>query len=390
MNTRRAGITRFSRRTLLAGAAALAGLRYSSGPVAADDRAPRQASPGEDRFALPGPFRGRVVEVNDPRSVVDQAIHAETVRGMMERGMRELTGAATEEEAWTRFFRPGERVGIKVCPVGRPSSISQPETLLEVIRGLSLAGIRNEDIVLFDRYADDFRECGFDRILPRGVRWAGASPRYDDLQTALDGYDPENFVEMPRVVPGEDPEDPINRRSHLCTLVSREVDRLVNVCVLKDHASSGVTMALKNMSHGFVNNVSRSHSRPDLNWCDTFIPAVVAMPTIRRKVVLHVGDGLIGTYDGGPGSWNPHFRTWEHGSLFFATDPVAMDRVAWHILDAKRRAEGLPALAETGMEGKNPGHESFSMRQPEHVLLAGEAGLGEADLKKIEHRILRQ
>jgi len=303
--------------------------------------------------------------------------------------MRELTGEKEEAAAWKRFFTPDDVVGIKVCPVGRPRSISQPETLLEVIRGLNLAGVKNTQIVLFNRYKDEFTEAGLAKIAPEGVRCLWASAAYDEVQTSLDGYDPETFAEMPRVMTGQDPNVAVNRRSHLCLIVSKQLTKVVNVCVLKDHASAGITMALKNMSHGMSNNVCRSHATKSINWCDTFIPTVVSLPAIRRKVVLHVGDGLIGTYDGGPGTWNPHFRTWEYRSLFFGTDPVAMDRVGWAILDAKRAAEGLPPLAETGAALKNPGHESFDRRQPEHVLLAAKAGLGEADLAKIEHRKVR-
>src|SRR5262249_28047309 len=157
-----------------------------------------------------------------------------------------------------------------------------------------------------------------------------------------------------------DPNVAVNRRSHLSNIVSLQVTKVVNVAALKDHASAGITMALKNMSHGFSNNVSRSHLDADSNWCDTFIPTVVSMKKIRQKVVLHIGDGLIGTYDGGPGIWNPHFRTWDYRSLFFATDPVAMDRIGWTVLDAKRASVGLPPLAETGKKAQNPGFEAFA------------------------------
>ena len=34
----------------------------------------------------------------------------------------------------------------------------------------------------------------------------------------------------------------------------------------------------------------------------------------------------------------------------------------------------------------NPGGEAFDYRQPEHILIAAKMGLGEADLKKIDHR----
>jgi hypothetical protein len=300
--------------------------------------------------------------------------------------MCELTGAPDETVAWKMFFGPEDVVGVKLCAVGKPLAVTQPETLREVFRGLNLAGVPNRNIILFNRYEDEAVAGGMEKALVPGVRWSYGAAKFDPIQVGIEGYDPDVFVEMNRVLPGQDPALPASRRSHLCKVVSRECTKVVNVSVLKDHASAGITMALKNMSHGLVNNVSRSHASDTLNWCDTFIPDVVGMPMIRQKVVLQIGDGLIGVYDGGPGNWNTHFRTWEHRSLFFATDPVAMDRIGWRILDARRAAAGLPPLAETGKLGKNPGHEGFANRQPQHVELAGAAGLGEADLGKIDHR----
>jgi hypothetical protein len=146
-------------------------------------------------------------------------------------------------------------------------------------------------------------------------------------------------------------------------------------------------MALKNMSHGFVNNVCRTHIPPD-NWCDIFIPTIVALPAIRSRAVLHIGDALVAAYNGGPGGYGRNFRSWEYKSMFFSTDPVAMDRVGWTILDKKRLEKGLPILAETGKLRKDPGAEAFDYRQPEHILIAARMGLGEADLKKIDHNVI--
>lgn len=380
---------RLSRRVLLASAASLA---WPALAEAAPKPIPARYHPGGSagpRPGIPGPFRGKVVEVRHPGSVVEGKVARDPVEAMVTRGMVELTGAADEAAAWKRFFGPGDVVGIKISPVGRPRSISQPETILAVIRGLNLAGVPNRNILIVNRYEQEILEGGFDRNLPAGVRIGYGARKFDAIQTGLEGYDPDVYVEMGRPLPSQDATKAVNRRSHLTRVASRELTKIVNIGALKDHASAGVTMALKNLSHGFVNNVSRSHASAALNWCDTFIPAVVAMAPIRQKAVLQIGDGLIGTYDGGPGTWNEHFRTWDYGALFFATDPVALDRVGWKILDAKRAAAGLPPLAKTGRKAQNPGHEGFDHRQPEHVLIAGALGLGEPDLAKIKHRVVK-
>jgi hypothetical protein len=135
--------------------------------------------------------------------------------------------------------------------------------------------------------------------------------------------------------------------------------------------------------------------------------------------MLHILDGLIGVYEGGPGTWNRTWAVWPCRSLFFATDPVALDHVCWDIIERKRVAEGWPRTADMGRH-RFPAHallaahlqtlgagqalgsanahaaaahiaagastEVFDRRQPEHIYLAGSIGLGIFDMARIDHR----
>jgi hypothetical protein len=326
---------------------------------------------------MPGPFRGRVVEVAHPGSVVNDRINRDAVREMVRRGMLGLTGEKDLASAWRRFFIKGDVVGIKVNPVGSPLAISQPAVVLEIIDGLRSAGLPAQDILVFDRYRDQFLNAGYRDILPEGVRWDAAVRRFDSVQLAIDGYDPDVFLDMPLVGRGiHDPKDPRARRSHVALIVTKKVNKIINVPVLKDHGTGGVTLALKNMSHGLVNNVARSHAHETMNACGQFIPAVVALPAIRSKVVLHILDGLRAVFEGGPSAQSRY--VWEQKTLSFATDPVAMDRLGWQVIDAKRKQEGLPPVGESRWQG-------VCFRQPEHIFFADALGLGESDLDKIEH-----
>jgi len=107
---------------------------------------------------------------------------------------------------------------------------------------------------------------------------------------------------------------------------------------------------------------------------------VVSLPVIRNKAVLHILDGIQGVYHGGPGA-NPRF-IWEHRTLYFATDPVALDRVGWQAIDAKRVEAGMQPLLQAPPDP----FSTFVRRQPEHVEIAGALGLGEADPEKIQVR----
>ena len=150
------------------------------------------------------------------------------------------------------------------------------------------------------------------------------------------------------------------------------------------------------MSHGLVNNVNRSHSTPDTNVCNQFIPQVVSHPVIRKKCVLHILDGIKGVFQGGPAASRPDW-TWENNALLFATDPVAMDHVAWRQIDAKRKDKGFPPVAASGRTGvdllKTKG---FDIRQPQHIPLAAHLGLGIFDFDSpkgrkhsIQHQVVR-
>src|SRR5262249_58681526 len=102
-------------------------------------------------------------------------------------------------------------------------------------------------------------------------------------------------------------------RSHLSVIITRMVNKFINVPVLKDHRSAGVTLALKNLSHGLNNNVWRTHisgiyrrdgSESGPNQCDTFIPTAASQMAIRQKATLHILDGLLRVYAAGPATSN--------------------------------------------------------------------------------------
>ncbi len=390
---------------------------------------------GAAELGIPGPYPGRVIEVAHGGCVAGGRRDRETIAAMVGRGMSELVGCDEPVEAWRRFFQPGDRVGIKVVPVGKPLAISSLEVIWAVIDGLKTAGVRPRDIMVFERYRNEFFDAGYLQWMPTDMHWEASSAEYDNSQLELDGqrpgsrgkprpprmdhvagYDRDEFRELDFCMdpPNHDPTDDRRFRSHLSRIITQRVDKFISIPVLKDHRSAGVTLALKNLSHGLVNNVCRSHISTSwqsgavrhgvsINQCQTFIPAMASLPSIRRKAVLQILDGTIGCYEGGPGNWNRTFATWEYKALLFATDPVALDHVGWEIIDAKRAAERWPSVASMGTDAESavrpdilggdgkPYPEQFHIRQPQHIPLAATLGLGVFDKAdpRFEHRSVR-
>jgi len=79
-------------------------------------------------------------------------------------------------------------------------------------------------------------------------------------------------------------------------------EQLVNLGVLKHHQSAGVTIALKNLSHGLVNQSRRSHISRSTTPAERSSRRWVDLPVIRRKTVLNIIDGVLGAYPRRPGA----------------------------------------------------------------------------------------
>jgi len=332
---------------------------------------------------MPGPYPGRVVAVEHPGCIVANNYQAEPVRQMMQRGIRELTGAPSWSDGWRSLFEEGDVVGIKVSPVGGKNLCSDGLVLREILAGLREAGVPPKDIIVFNRYREETIAAGIDKWLPSDIRWDAASERYDEWQHDMGGYDPDQFMELALIKPGEDFNDPHMRRSYVARIVTKQINKFINLPVLKHHQSAGVTICLKNMSHGMVNNVNRSHTTPTLNACGVFIPSVVSLPVIREKATLHICDAVKASYHGGPGGKAQYI--WEHKTMYFATDPVALDKTGLKVIDAKRKEKGMLPLSLA-----KPDNDSHYLNcQIEHIEIAGMLGLGIFDDSKIDVRQIR-
>ncbi len=124
-------------------------------------------------------------------------------------------------------------------------------------------------------------------------------------------------------------------------------------------------MATKNLGYGSICNTNRLHRPLFFDVCTE----VLAFPVIRNKLVLNITDGLRAQYDGGPAA-NAKF-TYLFNTLFFATDPFALDMTCHNILVQKRKE----------MNVKVNEHPRFT----EYLRYAERLGLGIADPGKIEH-----
>src|SRR5204863_2701820 len=91
-------------------------------------------------------------------------------------------------------------------------SISSFELVVKVVRSLQAIGIPAKDIIVFERYAAEFKDAGYLDLVERelqGVRWYASAFAYSDDQVDIAGFDQGRdacSVEMARHIAGYDPD----------------------------------------------------------------------------------------------------------------------------------------------------------------------------------------
>ncbi len=331
--------------------------------------------------SMPGKYPGRVVRVDDENSISDGTINDEAVFNMLDEGMRNLGECNDVRDAWRQFVSPGEKIGLKVNPIGGKLLSTSHALVRSVISQLEQSGIAREDIMIFDRRMQQLKDTGFTPENYPGIAIAGtehvdeSGSYYDENGElySLSLIDKEWYYRADCEMEYDDYMLPFmvnqGKYSYFSRIVTQQLDKIINLPIMKN-AGASVTLCLKNLGYGVITNTSRLHATL---WAETSAQ-VCAFPPVRDKVVLNIADGIKGCYDGGPGA-NPQFFT-DYKMLLLGTDPVAMDVVGYDIIIGKRIEMG-----------RQDGFFEVGMKKME---LAAGYGLGVADRDRIDLRKIVQ
>jgi hypothetical protein len=229
-------------------------------------------------LGMPGLFPGRVVELSDPKSIVQNRVSQPVVGRMIEQGMKELTGERSLRAAWARFIEPTDIVGIKINPSGAPACCSSASCARSLV-GCSPSEFLLATSMVVDRvYEIDIGS--YQALLPPGVRVVGIQDGFVDAA----GYDPNVYCEANFFGEWE-------TRSYMASIVAHTLTKILNVPTMKDHSASGVTGCLKNLGYGTFNNVARSHRAP-YSFTDPLIGVMCSIEPLRSKAVRYIMDGM--------------------------------------------------------------------------------------------------
>jgi uncharacterized protein (DUF362 family) len=269
--------------------------------------------------------KSKVVIARDPAlHGPDGKLDERRVGELLDRAITSYTGHKRPDDAWKHIVQEGgardKVIGLKTNGLGGKGISTHAVLVHAIAERLQRAGVKPGYILVLDRNARDLQACGLTiNTDPANMRCFGSDVAgFEDAAEAF-GASQVRFSKI----------------------LTRECAMVINLPILKDHSMSGLTFALKNM-YGVVQRPWDLHS----GGCNPGVADLNAFPVIRQKIKLTIGDAMTSVYEGGP-SFRPE-HLWQPNALIVGEDRVAIDQVAWGILDKKRSDMGLKTLEAAG------------------------------------------
>lgn len=349
-------VPRMSRRSMVQGAAAAAFAVSSSKVALAAEPKPVAslvARPPEGFVPLTLPGRVTKVSAKGDFASFMQPNQLwptdEVARRLLEKAMMEFTGAANLVEAMKRFIHKDDVVGIKVNGIAGQTGYTMAvnfELILPVVEAVLAIGVPADRITVYEQFPNFLAGTRVNVRkwkLPEGVK------------TATHNNNDHPMRDL-RIYQGI--------KTRYCRQFVQST-AIIDMTQIKDHSICGYTGAMKNITHGNINNPHEHHATQ----ASPQIAMLYNHPIVTSRVRLHITDAFKITYDQGPLDKNPKTRV-PHGGVYIATDPVAMDTIGWKVIDEERKNRGLKSLKEVG-------------REPRYIKTAGDLGLGVHDISAI-------
>ena len=296
-------------------------------------------------YAAENTEKSRLVIVRNPAVLAGEngaEIKVDVVAGMLDQAVAKLTGHSNPEQAWKSLFKPDDVVGIKINGLGGRGATTNPEIAYAAANAVIRTGIKPSQIIIWENRQDFLLSAGF-KLNKDG----------EGIRVIAVGNDWE-----------EEPTQSGSINGRLAKVLTRDITALINIPFMKDHQMAGITGALKN-HYGSFHNPMMCHN----NHCDPLIADVNLIPVIRNKTRLIIMDALRPFANGGPIYNQPSM--WHYHGLLVSRDPVAVDAMAWKIIDDRRKETGLGTVAEAG-------------REPISIATAAAKGLGVNDFAKMD------
>jgi len=143
------------------------------------------------------PQNGLVVSTAADDMLIDLNYNPDAVRRAFTAGLKELTGEKSLENAWSSMFTPEDVVGIKINCIAAPKISSSIQSINETIAGLKSAGVKENNIIIWDHMDQAFRRTGLDiNRGSSGVRVYGSSNKSGVTIPWTEGFDRDVYISL--------------------------------------------------------------------------------------------------------------------------------------------------------------------------------------------------
>ena len=304
--------------------------------------------------------RSLVAIAHDLRAMDGYDENPAVTRQMVDALVRTVTGSDSTRAAWRELAGTDGRVGIKVTTAGGKYFATRRGVVAAAIAGLKDAGVR--EVIVWDKSSAALRECGFTSQRfgcdVRGIEPPRGWDRDASFQAPVLGkliWGDLLFSEKL----GRSEDNLLSSKSHLATILSKEVPRFINIAALSDEPGCGVAGALHSAVIGNLDNWRRFTTHGEGG--ASAIADCYADPRLGGKCVLHILDALAVTYAGGPGP-NPQ-NSAIHNTLYASRDPVALDSLGLRLLEKwrMRASFGKIGIKAAWLRGTSIGNSDENM-----------------------------
>lgn len=277
--------------------------------------------------------KAQVWDIHGQYAVRGTKVHLPSLQAMLRSGLTRLTGLDDTSQAWRCFIAEDDLVALTFTQLGSPALGTNKALCQALLVSLYQAGFK----------PDQFMIVGL-----------------EDLPSEASGTRPCPYGWQPTLTDFGSDSD------HLALWLA-QVTAIINVPTFMDDNVIKFRGALTNLTLPVIKQPGRFY----LNQGDPFLAEIYALPQIQQKVRLHIANGLRLLYYGGPNVQQNY--VYEHGSLLFSLDPVALDRVGLQLIRRVRTTMPLPETARPNL--------SVSYLETACAL-----GLGYNDLSFIDYR----
>ena len=342
-------------------------------------------------FAEDSGQKSRVAYLENPNLLSNYDPKPEAVKDAVAKLLTTLTGKDQTADAWKDLgISNDDTVAVKIAALGDARTSTSQEVVNAVTGSLIDAGVKPENIIVWDRVEREMTRSGFPVATPRGkvqtraviaaatsdtpgLGWdAETSPYFNPTMGELIygdlKFQPSLLDGMPASVPSGGSADRTPYWSYYTKLVTRKDVKVVNLGTMTSDSNLGIYGCCASLALGSVDN-NRRLQKPNSDQ-DTSIGEILISDPLKPKTVLHISDGLVIKFAGNR-SFDANFAA-TPGILLASKDPVALDSMAVDRFEQLRLNPG-PGVPPIPKIGNVP-----------HLAGAALVGAGNADPKKIE------